>query len=103
MQILRQIIFFTLFLLLSKQSFTQTISLSVVGENQDATKVIDSIGYKKSYSNYNSLQNEINRLKKKLTKDGYIDTTIKNVNKKHDTLFEAQFILGKRVNKIRIY
>ncbi|WP_245940752.1 BamA/TamA family outer membrane protein [Winogradskyella eximia] len=100
---MRQIIFFTLFLLLSKQSFTQTISLSVVGENQDATKVIDSIGYKKSYSNYNSLQNEINRLKKKLTKDGYIDTTIKNVNKKHDTLFEAQFILGKRVNKIRIY
>ena len=103
MQILRQIIFFTLFLLLSKQSFTQSISLSVIGENQDATKVIDSIGYKKSYSNYNSLQKEINRLKKNLTKDGYIDTTIKNVIKKHDTLFKAQLILGKRVNKIRIY
>ena len=102
-QILRRIIFFALILVLSNQSYTQSINLSVIGENQDATKIIDSINYKKNHTNYNGLQNEINRLKIKLTKDGYIDTTIKNIHKQNDTLFEAQFILGKRINKIRIY
>ena len=38
-----------------------------------------------------------------MTKDGYIDTSIKNIHKQNDSLFEAQFILGKRINKIRIY
>lgn len=102
-QILRRIIFFALILVLSNQSYTQSINLSVVGENQDATKIIDSINYKKNHTNYNGLQNEINRLKIKLTKDGYIDTSIKNIHKQNDSLFEAQFILGKRINKIRIY
>ncbi|WP_257018451.1 POTRA domain-containing protein [Winogradskyella pacifica] len=49
------------------------------------------------------MQSEINLLKEKLTKQGYINTTIETVSKQNDTLFNAQFRLGKRVQKIRVY
>ena len=65
--------------------------------------IIDSIGYDKEFTNYNNLEVEINSLKKKLTRQGYIDTTIEQITKQNDTLFKAKLFLGKKINKIRIY
>ena len=95
-------ILFVILLIFSNQGIAQSIKLKVIGEKQMATKTIDSLGYKKSFTNYNSLQGEINNLQTKLTQQGYIDTTIEQVTKKNDTLFEAQFILGIRIDRIRI-
>jgi len=81
----------------------QTINLEVVGENESKTVIIDSIGYDKEFTNYNNLEVEINSLKKKLTRQGYIDTTIEQITKQNDTLFKAKLFLGKKINKIRIY
>ena len=99
----RRIILSVLLLIFINQGIAQTINLKIVGENPAYSKTIDSIGYKKRFTNYNSLQGEINILKTKLTQRGYIDTTIEQVTKKNDTLFEALFILGNKIDRIRIY
>ncbi len=97
-----RIILFVLFLISWNQGISQSINLKINGENASSTKIIDSIGYPNTYDDYKSLQTEINTLKEKLTKHGYIDTTIENIIQQNDTLFKADFILGKRINRIRI-
>jgi len=103
MQFFSRIIFFASLLIFSNQCIAQSLNLNISGENEASTKIIDSIGYLKKFNNYNGLQSEINLLKEKLTKQGYIDTTIETVSKQNDTLFNALFRLGKRVQKIRVY
>jgi outer membrane protein assembly factor BamA len=97
-----RIILFVLFLISWNQGISQSINLKINGENASSTKIIDSIGYPNTYDDYKSLQTEINTLKEKLTKHGYIDTTIENIIQQNDTLFKADFILGKRINRIKI-
>lgn len=98
-----RIIFFILLLIFSNQGIAQSINLKVNGENEASTQIIDSLGYKKDYNNYKSLKTEIENLKSELTKIGYIDTTIESVTKENDTLFNAQLIIGKRIDRIQIH
>ncbi|WP_229719355.1 POTRA domain-containing protein [Winogradskyella schleiferi] len=103
MPIFNRILFFALFLVFPNLSIGQSLILNIAGENETATMTIDSLGYQKRFDNYNGLQLEINSLKHKLTNRGFIDTTIEGVTKKSDSLFEAQLILGKRIDRIRIH
>ncbi|QNK76182.1 hypothetical protein H7F37_08430 [Winogradskyella sp. PAMC22761] len=98
-------IFFVFYSLLvfSNLGNAQSILLKVEGESIKKTEMIDSLGYLKNFNNYKSLQQELISLKTKLTKEGYIDTDIKNVTKQNDTIFLASLILGKKINTIRIY
>lgn len=98
-----RLVFTTLLFIFMNQTGCQTINLEIVGENENKTVIIDSIGYNKKYINYKNLQSELNRLKKKLTIQGYIDTTIEKVIKQNDTLFKAKLFLGTKINRIRIY
>lgn len=98
-----RIIFFVFLLVSSNQSIAQSINLSIIGENLEKTKIIDSIGYTKTYTNYNNIETEIDNLKDHLTKQGYIDITLEKITKQNDTLFEAQLTLGKRIDTIRVY
>ena len=45
-----------------------------------------------SFADYKSMEKEVYVLKKKLNKNGFIDTKIESITKKNDTLFEALFI-----------
>ncbi|WP_299364658.1 POTRA domain-containing protein [Winogradskyella sp.] len=76
--------------------------MKVETESKDKTAVIDSIAYKKEFVNYLSIKSELDTLKYKLTRLGYIDTRIDSVAKQNDTLFKAQFFLGTKINRIRI-
>ncbi len=80
----------------------QTLNLKVIGENESKTITIDSIGYEKGFDNYTTLETEIYSLKNRLTRLGYIDTTIESITKQNDTLFNAELFLGNKVNRIRI-
>jgi hypothetical protein len=95
--------YFILFLILSNQIIGQSISLKIKGENNAETSIIDSIGYRKSFDNYLNLQTEVYNIKDKLTRLGYIDTTIKNITKQNDSVFNAQLNIGEKINTIRIY
>lgn len=93
---------FLFLLILSHQIFSQSLSLKIEGENEIKTKVLDSVGYTKSFNNYVSLENELNKLKTQLTRLGYIDTSIDSIIKKNDTLFNTHLFLGEKVKRIRI-
>ncbi len=93
---------FLFLLILSHQIFSQSLSLNVQAENELKTKTIDSFGYAKYFDNYVGLENELNKLKDKLTRIGYIDTTIDSIIRKNDTLFNAYFFLGEKIERIRI-
>jgi outer membrane protein assembly factor BamA len=80
----------------------QTLNLRVTGENDSETMIIDSVSYYKGFDNYTALKTEVYTLKKKLTRLGFIDTTIENITKQNDTLFKAELFLGKKVNRILI-
>ena len=80
----------------------QTLNLKVTGENESKTMIIDSVSYYKGFDNYTALETEVYTLKKKLTRLGFIDTTIDRITKQNDTLFKAELFLGKKVNRIRI-
>ncbi|GGW69098.1 hypothetical protein DFQ11_10586 [Winogradskyella epiphytica] len=96
-------IFFICLLIFFNQGYAQSVYLTVHAENDTNTKIIDSIGYLKKHKNYKTLQSEIDRLKQKLTKTGYIDTSINKVAKLNDTLFNTSFSLGHRITRIRIF
>lgn len=86
----------------SNQMFSQSLNLSVLSEDNTKTEIIDSVGYAKSFDNYNGLENELNKLKDKLARLGYIDTTIDSIIRKNDTLFNAYLFLGQKIERIRI-
>ena len=95
--------FFIIFLLIfSSQIIGQSLRLKIEGENKSKTTVIDSISYSKLFDNYLNLETELNTVKNKLAKLGYIDTKIERITKQNDTLFRAQIFLGDRVKTIRI-
>ena len=89
-------------LALSHQIFSQSLRLNIEGENEIKTKTIDSINYSRTFDNYNSLENELNKLKDKLARLGYVDTTIDSIIRKNDTLFNAFLFLGKKIERIKI-
>ncbi len=93
---------FIFFLALSHQVYSQSLSLNIAGENELETKIIDSIGYSKTFDNYIGIENELNLLRNKLTRLGYIDTSIDSIIRKNDTLFNAHFFLGKKIERIKI-
>lgn len=93
---------FLFLLALSHQVFSQSLRLNIKGENEIKTKIIDSINYSITFDNYNGLENELNKLKDKLARLGYIDTTIDSINRKNDTLFNAYLFLGQKIERIRI-
>ncbi|WP_411895998.1 POTRA domain-containing protein [Winogradskyella sp. A2] len=88
--------------ILTNEIYGQSINLSVISKSKSETFKIDSIGYSNSFADYKSLEKEVYDLKKKLNKNGFIDTKIESITKKNDTLFEALFYLGNKINTIRI-
>lgn len=102
MPFLYRFILLVIFILTPISVSAQLISLKVNGENNRATKIIDSTGYKNTFKNYNLLKDVIITLKQKLARRGYIDVTVDSITKQNDTLFKAQLFLGDKIKKIRI-
>ncbi|MFC0604708.1 POTRA domain-containing protein [Winogradskyella pulchriflava] len=98
----RCFIFIVLALIYTNQTSAQILNLEVIGENENKTAAIDSVGYETTFDNYLNLETELNTLKAKLTRLGYIDTTLDSITKHNDTLFRAQLFLGTKINRIQI-
>jgi outer membrane protein assembly factor BamA len=92
----------SILLLFISQLSGQNLNLKVIGESNVKTAIIDSVGYSLSFDDYRGLENEISNLKKKLTRQGYIDITIEGITKENDSLFKAELFLGTKINRIRI-
>lgn len=87
----------------SELSIAQSLILSVDGETEKATLIIDSIKYKTKFQNFKLLKNEVDTLQYKLLRLGYIDSKIESLDKLNDSLYQASFYLGAKVKKVLIY
>ncbi|MCK7591948.1 outer membrane protein assembly factor [Subsaxibacter sp. CAU 1640] len=84
------------------KSQSQTLYLKAQGADEKQTQTIDSLYYKKSFSDFSSLNEEIQLIKKRLINIGYIETDIAEVNKLNDSSYLAQFDLKQLYKKIRL-
>ena len=65
--------------------------------------IIDSLGYKTSFVDYNSLENEIESLHLKVQKLGFIENKIISTEKENDSTYLSKFSLNKKYYTIYIY
>ncbi|GGG25577.1 membrane protein [Dokdonia pacifica] len=76
--------------------------LTIKGESPTETKLIDSIGYQKTFKELTPLFKTIDSLKNDLSQLGYIDI-IEKRNKDSDSSYTSRMSLGKHYKYIRIY
>jgi len=97
-------IFFLFFLIIfSWNSSAQHFYLKITGQNENETKIIDSLGYNKEHQNIKSIIDENNSVVEKLIKTGFPETRLAKNDKLNDSTFYFNYHLGKRINYAYIY
>jgi len=99
---MKQLILIFIFLF-SLNSFGQNMHLKVIGKNDKQTKVIDSVGYSKSFSNAKGVVDETKFFSEKLMKIGFLEHEIIESIKENDSTFLYQYNIGEKTNFINIY
>lgn len=94
---------FAIWLLFTANLFPQSLYLSAIGDNENETTVIDSLLYRKTFNDYQSLLQEVDTLKARLNTIGYIESELKSFNKSNDSTYTAQFSLNNKYDYIHIY
>lgn len=95
------IIFFFLATTLSVKG--QNLYLEIAGSNRIETTIIDSVAYKKIHPDAKSLEGEAGTTLNLLLKRGYLSTEIKNFQKKNDSTYIYNFMVGTKVATFHIY
>lgn len=80
----------------------EKISLTIKGATPEETKIIDSIGYSKTFKELTPLFHTIDSLKTSLSQLGYIDI-IEKRNKDTDSSYISNMQLGKHYKYVKIY
>jgi len=83
--------------------FGQQLYLKIEGATQDQTKTIDSLEYKKSFSNAKGVLDEANLFSKKLLQAGYLEQQLIENKKINDSVFSYQYNIGAKTNFIHMY
>ena len=73
------------------------------GKTIQESKTIDSIGYKKTFSNANEIVAETNTLSQKLYRYGYLEQKMEAIKKTNDSSFVSTFSLDKKTAYVHIY
>ncbi|MFK5879033.1 MAG: BamA/TamA family outer membrane protein [Flavobacteriaceae bacterium] len=94
---------YTLFLLLIFQSaFTQEIELKIVEKDSLNNSLFNLVEYQHLHSSENSLYAEVDSVKSKLHRIGYLNTQFDTIQKQ-DSIFIAHLILGENTKTIKIF
>ncbi|RED19665.1 hypothetical protein BD847_3952 [Flavobacterium cutihirudinis] len=91
------------FYLLSISAHGQNFHLTIKGINESESKIIDSLNYNTKHTNLKSLFEETKKTSQILSKKGYTDNKILEVNKINDSSYFSLFTLKQRVKRIHIY
>ncbi len=94
------LIIYTLF---SSEVTGQNLQLNVSGKTSIETDVIDSLGYSNSHKNFISMESEIDSLRSRLNRIGFIENKLIEFKKKNDSVFDAKLHLKQKFNTIYIY
>lgn len=81
----------------------KNLYLKIIGADEKQSKIIDSIGYSKSFSNAKGIVDEANLFSKKILKVGYLRSDFLENKKENDSTFLYYFEIGSKTNFIHIY
>lgn len=83
--------------------YAQSLHLKANGITTDETAILETIDYRQTFNDFNSLQLEVNSLTASLTNMGYLESKFVTLNKVNDSTFVATFRLGTLFTTARIY
>lgn len=81
----------------------QELKLSLKTEKQISPALKDSLRMKTSFSDFVSIQKEIDTVYLKLQQMGFIESELLALKKENDSSYVADFLLGKKYSQIKIY
>jgi hypothetical protein len=77
--------------------------MKIVGQNENQTKVIDSINYIKSFGNAKAILDENKSFSEKLLKLGFLEQDLLETKKQNDSTFLYSYNIGSQTKFIHIY
>ena len=83
--------------------WAQSLHLKAVGANKDETSHLNALAYTRTFSDFISLELEVDSITNTLTHLGYLESRLIHLNKVNDSSFVAEYILGERHAKARIH
>lgn len=92
-------IYTTFFFTLNSQNF----QLQITGEDLNPKEIIDSLGLEVKFKNYISLKVAAEEFQNKLQQIGYLESELKTIDKKNDSIFTATYYFGNKYSEIKIY
>ena len=101
MKIKNLIIF--VFALISAQTFSQELSLEIYSQNSDENRLLSTVEFNKSFSDFEELKNELNFVLEKLKKIGFIKAEINQIQQIENTKYEAEFSLKNQIKNIYVF
>ena len=81
----------------------QNLHLKISSKDSLETRVIDSINYIKVHKDYLAITNEIDSLKNKLNRLGYISNKSKPTSKLNDSTYHETISLNEKYTSLKIY
>ncbi len=81
----------------------QSLHLKAFGSSEDETKILGTLDYQHTFSDFNTLQLETKYIAQNLYYLGYLESDFSSLNKENDTLFVATYRLGKLYTKAVIH
>ncbi len=83
--------------------YSQQLSLEISAEKEISKTLFDSLQVKLKFKDYRSLKFESDTILNKLQQSGYLDSQLRKFQKINDTLFNANYFIGKKYDEIQIY
>jgi hypothetical protein len=96
-------LFLIIYTLFSLEGFCQKLHLHIDGQTPDETRIIDSLGYTKTHTDFTSIQSEVKTIQNTFYKLGYIENKIEELKKINDSTFHASLLLKNKYSNIKIY
>jgi len=100
---LRKILFLIFLFINSENAFAQEFYIKIIGNNEQETKIIDSIGYIIKHKNTKSIIDENNSFYEKLYKKGYSESQLLENYNLNDSTFCFKYDLKQKIKSLHIY
>lgn len=97
------ILYLNIYTHLSDKLCAQSLKLEIKAEKQISEGLIDSLQPQLNFKNYLELKREVDTLLPKFQRLGFIESSLTQLTRKNDSVYEVEFFLGNRWREIQIF
>jgi len=96
-------LYLNIYTIFSESLQAQNLILEIKAEKKLSEGIIDSLQPRLLFKNYRSLKKEVDSLLPVFQTLGFIESTLKSLERKNDSTYLAQFYLGNRWKEIKVF